>query len=281
MDGSSRGTREVTSPILYLSKATTIYSCPKRYWWTYYRKIVPKTKNEKMVWGADFHSLCEILGKYNVGVAQAELQTKGFSEEKESEISYGLYLIQKKLEEQGLEEFYAIEEAKSFMLGGPYFTDWFVKPDGVAMFKGKLWNVEYKTTSGWGSSTAAFYHRSIQTASYFKKTKELFPDVVGTKLFVLVRTKEPRVEVEDIQITKDQISKVNNFILITHSKAEVMESTRIFDRYYTQCLELRYGECPYNVICHATSREYQNQWIAEMFEEVNLDAHLGLSGEDT
>lgn len=278
----STGGRTVlkTSPILYLSKVSVMYTCPMKYWWIHYKKIQPKTKNDKMVWGADFHSLSEVMGNYNHGVAQAELQTKGYSQEKTEELSIALNLLNEKLEEEGLEETLAVEEAMPAPLKGPYFENWFIKSDRIANFKGKLWNTEFKTTSGYGSATAAFYHNSMQTLSYFKRVKECHPAVVGTKLFVLVRTKNPRVEVENILITKAQIQRAEMFMDDAHKVAEHLEAVREFSRIQLRCIEVKSGECLFHPICFATNKEYQNQWIEELYESKNPDEHLGLSGEE-
>jgi hypothetical protein len=251
-----------------------------KYWWIHHRKIQPKAKNDKMVWGADFHSLGEVMGNHNHGVAQAELQTKGYSQEKTEELSISLSLLNEKLEEEGLEETLAVEEAMPAPLSGPYFENWFIKSDRIANFKGKLWNTEFKTTSGYGSATAAFYHNSMQTLSYFRRVKECHPAVVGTKLFVLVRTKNPRVEVEDIFITKAQIQRAEMFMDDAHKVAEHLEETGVFPRIQLRCIEVKSGECPFNPICFATNKEYQNQWIEELYESKNPDEHLGLSGEE-
>lgn len=268
-----------TSKRLYLSKVYAMDECPRRYFWIHYYHIQTKKKNDKMVWGADFHSHSDTLLNKGFGEAAVEIQNRGYDEKKLEDLGYCVSLLNDKLKEEGLEEVLAVEEATPIKLDGPYFEEWMTKSDAVAVFKGRLWNVEYKTTSGYGSATAAFYHNSMQTLTYFKNMKEKHPEVVGTKLFVIVRTKVPRIEVENIVVTKEQLRRADIFIDDAHRYAEALEFTREFRQKQTKCIEVKSGECPYYPICFSQDDKYIKQWIEELYDVRDPDEHLNIQEE--
>lgn len=253
--------------------------CPMKYYWGYYRGLKTKEVSGPMQYGGDFHSMAQVMNETRLGVALATLETMDYRQEVKEEIALELDMLNSKMEEEGGGEVIAVETPMPVLLPGPYFREWYIKSDLIKMFKGELWNTEYKTTGGYGAATAAYYHNSMQTLSYFSAVKEAYPEVRGTKMFIIVRTKTPRIEVEDILITKDNIRMAKMFRRDAHAEAEEIEATRNFRRKMTHCISLREGECSYRPICFATNPDYQNQWIDEIYIKGNPDEHLGLSGE--
>lgn len=275
----------ITSNILYLSKVTKMYECPRRYFLRHYLHLNQKTKKAQMQFGAEFHDLAKTMNESRYALAVAELQANmnagNVSEEDAYEQATLLTLLKEKQEEKGLRQMLVIEEAMPTPLAGPYFTSWFIKSDAIAEFDDGLWNVEYKTTSGFGAATKNYYHNSMQTVTYFRNVKERYPDVKGTRLFVLVRAKrEPRCEVEDILLTKHQLEVASRFEDASVEYAERLEATRHFPRFGTKCMTIRAGECEYNPICWQQSGAYVKEVIENIYEKSDPDAHLGLSGEE-
>lgn len=272
-----------TSNILYLSKINTLFACPMRYWWIHHAHLIPKTKSQAMVWGSDFHASAETGETYGWDIAQAEIQAKPWDEQKKEEVSLMLGLLQDKMEEEGIESYFSIEKTSLIPIeGSDFFSFWSIKADHVGMYKGELWNGELKTTSGYGNATALFYHNSMQTLHYFHYIKTVYPEVRGTKLFVVVRAKrEPRVIVENILITKDQIAQAELFRKNALAFAERCERENFFPRFMTKCHTVKEGECPFKNICFVKNESYRDKWISELFEIKSPDEHLGLGTDLT
>ena len=272
-----------TSNILYLSKINTIFSCPMRYWWIHHAHFIPKNKNSNMVWGSDFHSAAETGATQGWDIAQAEIQAKPWDEDKKEEMSYLLSLYQDKVEDEGLESYLHVENTALIPTKRTdIFKYWSVKADHLGLYKGQLWNGEIKTTSGYGAATAAFYHNSMQTLHYFHYTKTAHPEVRGTKLFVVVRAKrEPRVVVENILITKDQMLQAELFRDNALSFAEKCEKENYFPRFMTKCHTIKEGECAFKPICFVKNEKYRDKWIPELYDIKSPDEHLGLGTDIT
>lgn len=272
-----------TSPILYMSKINTLFSCPMRYWWIHHAHFIPKSKNQNMLWGSDFHEKAAVAAVHGWGVAQAEILTENWEEGKKEEMSLMLGMLQDKMEEEGLDRFIDVEQTALIPIStSPFFKDWTTKSDHIGIYKGSVWNGELKTTSGYGAATASYYHNSMQTLHYFHYVKSVHPEVRGTKLFVVVRAKkEPRVAVEDIILTKDQMTQAELFRNHALAFADRVESEGFFPRFMTKCHTVKEGECAFKPICFVKNEEYRDRWIPELYDVRSPDEHLGLGTDLT
>lgn len=270
------------SGLLYLSKVNTLFACPRRYWWIHHAHLIPKQKSDAMTWGAEFHHMAEFAALHGWDVAFTEIQSQPWQEDKIAEMTYLLSLLKDKIEDAGLEEFIEIETTGLIPIeNSSYFSNWTVKSDHIGRYKrSEIWNGEYKTTSGYGAATAAFYHNSMQTLHYFHYVKTIHPNVRGTKLFVCVRAKkEPRVVVEDILVSKDQIRQAELFRSNALAYAEQTEKEGVFPRFMTKCHTVKEGECAFKPVCFVQNEEYRDRWLSELYEERSPDEHLGLASD--
>lgn len=222
--------------------------------------------------------LSELGSRHGWHVAFAELDAQTWPDERKDEMRTLLVMLAEKMAEEDIGRIYEVEHTALIPIeGNKFFRHWSVKCDLVAEFGNQLWNGELKTTGGYGAATAAFYHNSMQTLHYFHYIKDTYPGVRGTKLFVCVRAKKsPRVEVEDILVTKDQIRQAELFRKNALDFATLVETNEFYPRFMTKCHTVKEGECAYRPICFVENIEYRAKWIEELYTYANPDEHLGL-----
>ena len=261
----------MTSKNLFLSKIQTAYECPRKYFHSYHSCLGPKEKPDYFQTGTDFHECVEVL--LTEGPEKAYEKAESVS----NEMMFYLKVF--------AEKFYDLNPA---VLGterpvimpinnNKFFDAWVVKSDSTLQLKnGALWNGEWKTAGGYGASTARYYYNSLQTLTYNYVIKKHMPDIRGTKLFVVTKTKTPVCHVEDIMISQKDLDRAELFIEDAIEYLTEIEERAEYPRHQTSCTHARQQECMFLPICFEKNENYVNEIIPNLYSIHDPDAHLEL-----
>jgi len=266
-----------------MSKISDLFDCPRKYFHIHHEHLLPKEEPIYFRFGSLIHKAIESMGEESDLLKGAfEIANSDF-DDKNKELA--IFLI------KGFKEKYDAltpikmieqEKAKMLPLDGEFFHNWVVKPDRISEYPDGIWLNEYKTTSGYGSSTAAYYHNSLQTLTYFYITQTFYPEARGTKLFIMTKKgaskkDEDRVIVEAIQLSEEDKYRAQSFIKYAHAFAEHIESSRSFYKFQTRCHPFTGGECPYFPLCFTRGKkEYLDEIKQMLFINRDPDEHLEL-----
>lgn len=274
----------MTSNLLYMSKINDLFDCPRKYFYIHHEHLLPKEEPIYLTFGSLIHKAIYDMGEDSDLIKGAStIANSGIDEENKNLAVFLLrifrekYLAEKpvKLIEQEIPKLVPLEN-------GGFFKHWVVKPDRITEFEDGLWLCEYKTTSGYGASTAAYYHNSLQTLTYFHNTKKFYENAKGTKLFIMTKkgkTKADtdRVIVEPIMLSSEDMFRAQSFMSYAIAFAEHIESTHAFYKFQTRCHPFTGGECPYFPLCFTRGKESYLKEVKEMLFEVrDPDEHLEL-----
>ena len=248
---------------LYLSKAKSLWSCPQEYFYKYYLWITERETPSYLTYGSNFHKAVELYLLQDVAVAVKYLE----SISNEVERNQMMVLLDLFIEQWTSKKRTILSSEHSLALPPEYMLTrfdyphpWYGKADFIFEDEDGIWNGDVKTTSGYGASTSAFYHKSLQTCTYFYINKVHMPEIKGTKIFTLTKTKDPKVFEETILLTKKDMSTAEQFISYTVQKVkslpEVTEAaeinpTKVFPQNMFNCYPFRGRECPYTPLCRA------------------------------
>lgn len=274
----------MTSDLLYMSKVNDLFDCPRKYFYIHHEHLLPKEEPIYLTFGSLIHKAIYDMGEDNDLIKGASTIANSSMDEESKNLAVFLlrifrdkYLAEKpvKLIEQEIPKLVPLEN-------GEFFKYWVVKPDRITEFEDGLWLCEYKTTSGYGASTAAYYHNSLQTLTYFHNTKKFYENAKGTKLFIMTKkgkTKADtdRVIVEPIMLSSEDMYRAQSFMSYAIAFAEHIESTHAFYKFQTRCHPFTGGECPYFPLCFTRGKESYLKEVKEMLFEVrDPDEHLEL-----
>lgn len=273
----------MNSDLLYMSKISDLFDCPRKYFYVYHENLLPKEEPIYLKFGSLVHKAIESMGEESdllKGVL--EVANSDFDDKNKELATFLLQRFKEKYDVIKPIRMIEQEKAKMLPLNGEYFKHWVVKPDRIVECEDGLWLCEYKTTSGYGPSTAAYYHNSLQTLTYFYITQTFFPNAKGTILFIMTKkgvTKkdEERVIVEHIQLSDEDKYRAQSFIKYAHAFAEHIEGTGSFYKFQTRCHPFTGGECPYFPLCFTRGKKDYLEEVKQMlFETRNPDDHLEL-----
>jgi hypothetical protein len=266
-----------------MSKVSDLFNCPRRYFHVYHENYLPKDEPIYLKFGSLMHKAIECMGEDSELLHGVNVIVNSDFDDKNKELAvFLLRQFRGKYIAMGQSKIVEQERPKMHPLNGEYFKHWVVKPDRVITMDDGLWLCEYKTTSGYGASTASYYHNSLQTLTYFYITQTFFPEAKGTKLFVMTKKgaskkDEERVIVESIQLTNEDRNRAESFIKYAHGFAEHIENSQSYYKFQTNCHPFTGGECPYFPLCFTKGKkEYLDEVKVMLYEKRDPDAHLEL-----
>lgn len=236
--------------------------------------------------------MAEVLVGVDVASALKVLDTEEFLEQKDKEMLLNMFQVFEERLREGSENLtlpitvLGTEKAISMNIND---WKWYIKADLTFIETMSAWIGEYKTTSGYGPATAAFYHNSPQTFVYQRVAKHHIPELIGTKFFILTKTKEPRCEIESVYIVSDKTKIAEIMMDDTISFVEKIENDGAYERQGTQCKTLR-SECEYLPLCYVwdpilntpekgVSHLYTKE-VLQMYTHKDPDDHLGIEGDE-
>lgn len=273
----------MTSNLLYMSKINDLFDCPRKYFYIHHEHLLPKEEPIYLTFGSLIHKAIYDMGEDSDLIKGASTIVNSSIDEENKNLAVFLLRIfrDKYLNEKPI-RMIEQEVPKLVPIEGEFFKHWVVKPDRVAEFEDGLWLCEYKTTSGYGASTAAYYHNSLQTLTYFFNTKKFFENARGTKLFIMTKkgktkAEDERVIVEPIMLSSEDMYRAQSFMTYAIAFAEHIESTHSFYKFQTRCHPFTGGECPYFPLCFTRGKEdYIKEVKSMLFEVRDPDEHLEL-----
>lgn len=275
--------KHMTSNLLYMSKISDLFDCPRKYYYIHHEHLLPKEEPIYLTFGSMVHKAIYNMGEdSDLLKGAATIMDYDIDDDSKTLAVFLLRIFKEKYEQQNPVKIIEQEIPKVVPIEGEFFKGWVVKPDRIAEFSDGLWLCEYKTTSGYGASTAAYYHNSLQTLTYFYNTKKFFPDAKGTKLFIMTKkgkTKadSDRVIVEPIMLSSEDMYRAQSFMQYAIAFAEHIESTHAFYKFQTRCHPFTGGECPYFPLCFTRGKEAYIKEVKELLFSVrDPDEHLEL-----
>ncbi len=264
---------------MYNSKATVLQECQRKYWFMHKKKLLPRHEPEYFSFGRVFHSMME---KYiKEGLVPATLFLHQQKEDYKDTLALMFNIIQPELER------YTILSAEKVIGIDFEGWKWCIKNDLLVSDTLGIWCADYKTTAGYGASVAAYYHHSPQTLTYQYCQRKHNPDLVGTIFFILTKTKEPKLFVERVILTEQQLRIAELAMKDTIALAEHVESLGIYPRQHTRCYNHRGIKCEYLPICYYIEPDqdetsytpYVLEVLNDLFIYEDPDDHLKLGGE--
>lgn len=290
------------SPLLYMGKIVSSQKCEMQYYWQHHLHLAARTKADYLTFGSTFHKAALELGLvYGFPVAEAVLSqridlaiTLGWKEDPKIVELFGsisepdrilmlnmLEAFRIKIAESGIKQILGVEKTVLYPIDhlSKFFTHWCIKKDFLFEDEEGIWVGDLKTTSGYGASTAKYYHNSPQTKTYFYIAQKMMPNLRGTKIFVVTKQKV-RCEVETIHITEQDKWEAELFINEAIKYLDELETRKVYHKQMSHCLNFLGQECPYIPICtrQITSEAYLNDLLANWFEISSPDDHLELEG---
>ena len=293
---------------LYLGKVMCMQKCPMQYYWQHHLHLQPKTKPDYLTFGSVFHKAALELGLvYSFPIAEAVLNKRidlaiqlgwkqdqklidlfaDLSDSTRETMLLMLDAFSEKVAASNIKTILGVEKTVQYDIShlSRFFKTWCIKCDFVFEDEEGLWVGDLKTTSGYGASTAKYYHSSPQTKTYFTIAQKKMPNLRGTKIFVVTKQKI-RCEVEPIYITERDVYEADLFIgeavealerLETHAARE-KGMPFAFARHMTHCLNFLGQECPYIPLCikQVTSKQYLEDLLQNWYEVSSPDDHLEL-----
>jgi hypothetical protein len=275
---------------MYLSKASYLHECFRKYYLAYKLKICPKKENHNFKMGSAFHEAARLLNDESVVEAIKCLQSFNFDKKDEDTLLLMLHALIEKFEkgDENLKtpiEILGTEQPIYIIING---WKWYIKIDLTFLEEGLLWKGDYKTTAGYGPATASFYHSSPQTWTYLYVLKKHFPAIQGSKFIILTKVKEPKCTVEKVLINERGLQIAEQLMYDTIKIVETVEGTGFYPRQGTHCKSNK-GECEYYPLCHiydpinnipekGISSDYVKE-VSQIFTPFDPDEHLGIEGD--
>jgi len=268
---------------LYLSKISSLFECPKKFFWEYVEGLTPIAEPDYLTFGAAIHEAIAFGGHpFDLEAAVSRLAiAKGLTEDHKVLGTFLLRVFKEKYDLLPIKEMLFQEIPLVHPLPGPFYKNWVVKPDRVVRYvNNEVWLLEYKTTSGYGAATASYYHNSMQTLSYFYATQKQIPEAVGTLLIVMTKKgvskkEEERVIIEPIILSESDKRKAEHFMQYAHAYAELLWEKQIFFKFMTSCHKPFGGQCEFYPLCFAGENKAYFEEVKKMvFRKRNPDDHL-------
>ncbi|MBT9169200.1 MAG: hypothetical protein DDT19_02554 [Syntrophomonadaceae bacterium] len=276
---------------MFLTKALTLHECFRKYYLSYHAMLQPKATPKPFVIGRIFHEMAKTYIEQDVSRAVRLVQTAEINEDEQDNLLLMLEALVEKFEhgDDNLKLPLTILGAEQTV--GTTIGDWvwYIKTDLTFLEEDRPWKGEYKTTSGYGAATATFYHNSPQTLIYQYLLLQQMPNLVGSKYFIVTKTKAPKCIIEPIFITKDKLKWAWHSIQATLSLASTVESEKLYIRQFSHCKTLQ-RECQYYPLCfhynalagkpeEGTSEAYLEE-VLRLYEVRDPEEHLGLEGSN-
>lgn len=266
--------------ILYLSKVSTFNECPKKYYWVYHKWLTGKEINPYFAYGTLVHKAIELTlkgdmqaGLLHIDNAQVSIESRDMAKTHLALFVQTFFQEVATLISTEKSEYLDLESFTS-----AYFKKWYIKTDITYSNQEGLWNGDAKTTSGMGASVAKFYHSSIQTLSYLYIGRRLNPGLMGTKIFVLTKTKVPRIHVEPIYYTREMENRIHEFIGDSIRSIEAADEASYYPKRQTSCMQFTGKECEFVPLCfnYSKKEEYETDLIKNWYRIEDPDTHLEL-----
>jgi len=272
----------------FLSKVSSAFTCPKRYYWEYHKNLTPKEKALPLWKGAVVHDIISFsinLLKKNhppdVALAFAMIEA-----EKEIET---MPLDHKHLTKgfilnlwENLKSRKILESERIITFPVPGFKDtfWKSKLDLLEEDDSGLWIGEIKTTSSYTPGTLLkAYHKSIQPWIYLYSATKINLQPRGVRMFIVTRPSKDRpvpVYIEDIPLTPQNFVAARIFIIESITFIQEIEAKGIFYKNRAACIN-NFGECPFIILCDpkVTGGVYLKDLITHLFLTQDPENHLG------
>lgn len=297
-------TTDKLSPLMYMGKAVCSQKCEMQYYLQHHLHIGGKSKPDYLTFGSTFHKAALELGLvYGFPVAEAVLSqridlatTLGWKQDQKIIQLFGslteqdrnlmlamLEAFEAKINEARIKSILGVEKTVLYPIQhlSNVFTHWCIKKDFLFEDEEGIWVGDLKTTSGYGASTAKYYHASPQTKTYFYIAQQMMPNLRGTKIFVVTKQKI-RCEIETIYLTDADKYEAELFIKEALRGVDAFEERLKNNipplRQMSHCLNFLGQECPYIPLCAKAinSERYVKDLLDNWFEESNPDDHLEL-----
>jgi hypothetical protein len=293
------------SPLLYMSKVKCLHECEMKYYFTHHLHLGTSQRPKYFADGSNVHRAVELglihgrhvaecllskqfdlLKTFGVELTPKDLET--FSSLSDADCNVFALMCDAffdKFETLGVKAIHATERAVKHPITSKHFTFWVVKADQELEFEDGLWTGDLKTTSGYGPAVAKYYHSAPQTKTYFRVLQMEKPELKGTKIFVVTKTKVPRCEVETICLTEADKVQAQLFMDEAIKKLDLLEDrfqeigASAFSRSMTSCIDQRTGrECPFIPICinQVKSQAYIDELLNTWYINADPDDHLEL-----
>lgn len=302
------------SPLLYMSKIKCLHECERKYYYQHHLHLGTSQRPKYFADGSNVHRCVELglihgrhvpeailsknfqlLKTFGVELTDKDLETFSSLSDADCDM-FGLMIdaFFDRWESLGIKRVLSTEASVKFDLSGLSwkFTHWVVKADFVFEDEEGTWVGDLKTTSGYGPAVAKFYHSAPQTKTYFRILEEELLkqgiQVLGTKIFVLTKTKVPRCEIEEIRVTQQDKDQADLFIKEACDHLETKElmfsvgsHPEVFSRFMTGCINQFGHDCPYIPICinNIKSQAYLDDLISNWYVDADPDEHLELEKE--
>lgn len=284
---------------MYMSKVSTFQQCPMRYYWQHHLWLQSKTRPSYFTFGSAFHKVVELglvngfeaseavlcqrvdlLDKLGIKLEDKDIELIGSLTEPDKQLMLNMldaFVV--KWNDIGVLNVLSTESSVKFDVSNKslYFDNWVAKADFIFQDLDGHWVGDLKTTSGYGAATAAYYHQSPQTKTYFYILQSKMPNLKGTKIFPVTKQKV-RCECETILITQQDKDQAEMFIDEAVNAITQAEETQQFPRSMTACINSFGQSCPYIPIClnKTMTEEYLNDLIDNWYTISSPDEHLEL-----
>lgn len=272
-----------TSRLLFNSKTADFQSCPAFYFWHQHAHLEGPTRPSYFKFGSDFHVMALKYGLlHGVEAGEHWLVTQPDIAEPDKMLMLNMYDVFMRVWLSKPRRVISVEESVLFPIDGfTHFDTWVVKPDAVYEEEdGSKWCMDLKTTSGYGAATAKYYHQSLQTKTFFHVQHELDQTLAGTKIFVATKTKDPRVEVEEIVLNSLDHHQAKTHMQEAATAIDRAVTDYTFPRNCQSCVNFQGKECPYIPLCmdHRVGHgnAHQEDLLANWFKTADPDEHLEL-----
>ena len=286
MDNKLNNRGETKRLTLFLSKALTAWTCPKKYDFLYNLWRVPKEESPALRRGRLVHK----------AIAEA---LKGFNKTKDSQQArlLGLGSLYSEISTLPDEEFTPILEhtraVEDKVLGRhivaiekviSFFTPnwiWKGRVDHIEEDDdGGLWLGEVKTTSSYSSTLQRLYHKGVQPWTYVWLLTKMFPNtpIKGIRMYISSKKVKPRFSL-DRNPSQDPNLGYNCVVEEIPSYPQALQAAEkfIFDSVkFVMNLDLNlqnrsmcqtfFGECPYVLLC-APKVEPKSSYFEELLEQ--------------
>jgi hypothetical protein len=271
-----------TTPLLYNSKISTAQECMAQYWFRYHLQKDTRQRPEYFAFGSDFHRMTlnnGIGSDYGQDGAELWLHQQVMPEPSKKQM---LDMADAFFRTWQSQDRLLLEVEKTILhplAGYTHFENWAVKADMVFEDHEGLWVGDLKTTSGYGAATAKYYHNSLQTKTFGYVNKLRYPELRGTKIFVVTK-KAIRCEVETIILNDRDYEQAATHMHEAASKIDEAVSLNTFHRSCTSCINFMGRECPYIAICMEPKARMNPTYIEDLmtnwYADMNPDDHLEL-----
>lgn len=265
---------------LFYSSGRLLWECPRKFYYSHEKGLKPATPPPASLrYGkAVDDGICVSLELSKISVQKLEEYHQHMKLQLEQEeLPFDMWQVHVSEVLLWLEEHAKLEEVQ---YGVPVQVElppflWLGEADMLIPLKdGQLWLGEVKTTSGYGPSTQRYFMDDPQVWSYLWALLKKEPSLKGFILFVLTKTKDPKLHVEWVPLRKTKLLQVERYIYDTLKLYMFYKDANYWPQNRGACVKL-WGECEYYILCEypETSKEYE-ELCSQSFIQEDPFAHL-------